>query len=425
MWSALENIAFRESLPMPLCAGDSICGVLVSGQINRGRFNLQYLGRRRCKPYLLKQFYCLNTNAFLRWQNEARFIELPQIDGYIWPCDEWRGGVIAPWPEGVPLYAWLRAKPRNLPARIGVGLGLARCMARLHDAGIIHRNLSSSCVWISEKNIQISDFGAACHERWDDFWNDSMPPCGSPAYASPEALHGKKSGPAKDMYALGGLLYLLLADRPPFNRLKLLIRKRIPWDILPDTLPPVREVPPSLYDGITACMAGNPANRPTAHEVASILAEYGEWDDQDTQIVLPPLRFNNRHRQRIMVFIKGDERAASLFDAAIEQALAEPSLFLFVGLVPGNLPSGHLERFKGSLYRKLAQGLIRCRRHHLIWSLRLLETIVPEYTALKLIRQYRPMQVFLGKATSRPGSVFCRCLKRQTARENIGITHII
>ena len=422
MWSALENIAFRESLPVPLCAGDSICGILVSGQLDRGCFNLHYLGQRRFKPYLLKQFYCLNTNAFLRWQNEARFIDLPPTDGYIWPCEEWRGGVIAPWPEGVPLPAWLQAKSRSLSARIAVALGLARRIACLHDLGIIHRNLSSSCVWISKQHLQISDFGAASYQPWDDFWTDSLPPRGTPAYASPESLQGKPYGPEHDIYALGAILYFLLAGRPLFHGIRLLVRNMLPQVVPPGEISVLKEAPPPLHDLVTACLARNPMSRPTAHEVVTILSEHGDWDDHDTQPVLSSSRVKY-HRQRIMVFLKGDERTTSLFDAVIQQALAEPSLFLFVGLIPGNLPSGHLERFKGRLYRTLAQGLLRCRRHHLLWGLRLLETTVQEFTALELIRQYRPEQIFLGKAT-RSVSAFCRCIQCHVDRENIGINYI-
>ncbi len=79
MWSALENMAFRESLPIPLETGRSIHDILVRSQLSRGRYNLHFQGMRGLKPYLFKQFYCLDTNAFLRWQNEARFIGLPSI----------------------------------------------------------------------------------------------------------------------------------------------------------------------------------------------------------------------------------------------------------------------------------------------------------------------------------------------------------
>jgi hypothetical protein len=385
---------------------------------------LQYLGQRRFISYLLKQFYCLDTNAFLRWQNEARCIDLPPTQGYIWPCEEWRGGLIAPWPDGVPLHTWLQCESRSLPDRIAMGLGLARRLAHLHEVGILHRNLSPSCVWISQKNLQLSDFGAACCRRWDDFWSDTHVPCGSPAFASPEALRGEPLGPEHDIYALGALLYVLLTGRPPFQGIRLLVRKVMPLFVLPEEKPFAEEVPPALYKVSLACLDRDPSCRPTAREVVSVLNEFGTWNGQDQQLVLPPPRIKG-HGQRIMVFIKGDERTTSLFDAAIEQALTEPSLFLFVGLIPGNLPSGHLERFKGRLYRKLAQGLMRCRKHHLVWGLRLLETLVPEYTALELIRQYRPSQILLGKGTRRCVSTFCQCIQCKIAREDMDITYVV
>lgn len=316
---------------------------------------------------------------------------------------------------------WLHANPRSLQTRIEVGVRLARRIARLHDSGIIHGNLSPACVWISDENLQVSDFGTACCDRWDDFWADSPSPCTAPAYASPESLHGKKYGPKQDMYAFGALLYLLLAGRPPFKGLKLLVRQVIPEGVLP---PRIRKAPQPLYDAVTACLAGDPFNRPTAHEAADILKEYGGGDDQEEQIVFSR-SCSEQSRQRIMVFIKDDERAVPLFDAALQRASAEPSLFLFVGLAPANLPSGHLERFKASLYRKLGQGLMRCRRHHLTWSLRFLETSVPEHAALELVRQYRPDRVYLGRQTSRRASSFSRSFQRAQNAGRVQVTYIV
>jgi len=106
-------------------------------------------------------------------------------------------------------------------------------------------------------------------------------------------------------------------------------------------------------------------------------------------------------KDKIMVFVKDDNHAISLFDQALRTAETTPSAFLFVGLIPNNLPSGHTERFKGRVFRKLAQGLMRCREKDIPWSLRIFENTDPEQTALELVRQYQPDSVYIGNAAQR------------------------
>jgi len=424
MWSALENMAFRESLPIPLETGRSIHDILVRSQLSRGRYNLHFQGMRGLKPYLFKQFYCLDTNAFLRWQNEARFIGLPQHSGYIWPCEEWRGGLISPFQEGLQLGQWLEAKQPSLQVRLEKAEQLAQRITCLHRSGIQHRNLSPTNIWVADETLQISDFGtAACH-GWDDFWTDSvLPVADDTLYASPESLQGKTCDQSHDMYAFGSLLYLLLTNKSPFGSVKQLLRQVMPGSVTPAPPPSTNGVSARIHDLATACMAADPTDRPTAAEAAQELNCYENSAHPQERIQFSPNPVGS-NRRKIMVFIKDDERAVSLFDAAIRQAEQKPSLFLFVGLIPGNLPSGHTERFIGRLYRKLSQGLMRCRQHGLSWSLRVFENTVPERTARILFEQYRPDQAYLGKATTKPLSTFSRLFQDKKVRSNTQIEYI-
>lgn len=399
MWSALENAALRESLPSPLRGGDAIHDILIAGQLNRGRYNLHHLGRRRSIPYLLKQFYSINTDAFLRWQNEARYIDLPQTTGFVWPCEEWRGGLISPFPDGVPLEDWL-ATEQPLTARLNVAAQLANRIARLHRSGIQHRNLSPSSIWIGDETLSIADFSSSRCEQWDDLWADSVLTVGDTDYASPELLQGENCEQAHDVYAFGTLLHLLLAGKTAFGALKQLLRHIAPGSVHPDQLPASADLPTRIRNLAADCLAIDPPDRPTSDEAASVLEQYNlhEHDPDDT-LEIPHTETTQNGRQRVIVFIKDDSRAVPLFDAAIQTATDTPSLFLFVSLIPGNLPSGHLERFKGNLFRKLGQGLQRCRSAGLDWSLRVLDSADPEATASTLTRRYAPDAIFLGGST--------------------------
>lgn len=401
MWSALENIALRESLPSPLTPGESVRGILVAGQLDRGRHNLHHLGRKDSRPYLLKQFYSLDTHAFLRWQNEARFASLPQSGGYTWPTGEWRGGLIAPFPEGDPLHAWGTNRRPSPQARLRTAAILARRIADLHARGIVHRGLSPAALFIGDTNVAIGDFGCARHARWDDLWADIGPPPGHPGCTSPESLRGEHGGSQEDVHAFGALLHLLLTDTLPFSSMKQAMRTYIPGLVRPGRLTQANRIPPFVEELAHACTSPAPADRPTMAEAVSILAGFS--DQPETPLPPPHARYGTTGpRQKVMVFIKSNDRAASLFEAALAMADSTPSLFLFVGLIPGNLPCGHTERYKGGLFRKLAQGLILCRSAGLDWSLRVLDNVDPEKTARHFIRQYRPDRILLGEPEKRP-----------------------
>ncbi|WP_319467340.1 protein kinase [uncultured Pseudodesulfovibrio sp.] len=417
MWSALENMAFRESLPIPLETGRSIHDILVRYQLSQGRYNLYFQGMRGLKPYLFKQFYCLDTNAFLRWQNEARFIDLPQTPGYIWPCEEWRGGLISPFKEGLQLDQWLETTQPSLQVRLRKAAQLIQRIACLHRSGIQHRNLSPANIWINDETLFISNFGTARCDKWDDFWVDSVLPVAvDTTYASPESLQGKTCDQSHDMYAFGSLLHLLLTGKPPFGRVKHLLRQVAPGSIKPTPSLSTNEVPTLIQKLATASLAIDPSDRPTAMEAARELSDYGETHCTKGKVGFP-MNGSHKNKQKILVFIKDDERAVPLFDSAMQQAENEQSQFLFVGLIPDNLPSGHKERFMGRLYRKLGNGLMRCRQHRLSWSLRLFENTVPERTARNLIEQYWPDQIFLGQAMTKPLSSFSKIFLHSTNSE--------
>lgn len=391
MWSALENAAFRESLPTPLMAGDSIHGVRISGQLNRGRYNLHHLGHRRSTPFLVKQFYSINTDAFLRWQNEARFIAIPPVEDCVWPMEEWRGGLILPFPEGKPLDQWLRSGPHPFEKRMRVATMLARTISRLHASGIAHRGISPSSIHVGGHAVYLSDFGSSRCSEWDDFWRDSPMLPRDAAYASSEALHCRPGACTEDIYSFGCILHLLLTGTPVFGIVKKKLRALTPECIPPDSLPEKLEIPADIRALESACLATDAQCRPSMAEIVSALEAHVDACHNETPLItVPSTDATVAGKQKVMIFIKEPDLAIELIECALRTATQRPSLLLFVGLIPNNLPSGHTERFKGSLFRRLAQGLTRCRTGDIHWSLRILEHVDPRKAEEAMTCHYQP-----------------------------------
>eukprot|EP00826_Nyctotherus_ovalis_P053888 TRINITY_DN7033_c0_g1_i3.p1 TRINITY_DN7033_c0_g1~~TRINITY_DN7033_c0_g1_i3.p1 ORF type:complete len:608 (+),score=134.11 TRINITY_DN7033_c0_g1_i3:179-2002(+) len=89
-------------------------------------------------------------------------------------------------------------------------------MAYLHSQNIIHRDLKPENLLLdSGDNIKIVDFGLSNRAPGNSLLKTA---CGSPCYAPPEMLLGKKyRGPPADVWSSGVVLYALLCGHLPFD----------------------------------------------------------------------------------------------------------------------------------------------------------------------------------------------------------------
>ncbi|KAJ3378563.1 Map microtubule affinity-regulating kinase, partial [Lobulomyces angularis] len=85
-----------------------------------------------------------------------------------------------------------------------------------HQNSVIHRDLKPENLLLDEnKCIKIIDFGFGNNFTFDGLLDTF---CGSPFYAAPEMILGKKyEGPEVDMWSLGVILFALLCGHLPFD----------------------------------------------------------------------------------------------------------------------------------------------------------------------------------------------------------------
>jgi len=118
--------------------------------------------------------------------------------------------------EGETLSKRLAAEGK-LPNQEALEIACQLCagLAEAHRSDVLHRDLKSAniilCTGSHGVRAVITDFGLACD------MTQSGEMGGTPRYMAPELWRGEKGSKASDIYALGVVLYEMVAGRPPFE----------------------------------------------------------------------------------------------------------------------------------------------------------------------------------------------------------------
>ncbi len=151
---------------------------------------------------------------------------------------------------------------------------VARGLAAAHERGLIHRDLKPDNILVGpDFRPRILDFGLALTVE-----ESRTRPCGfegTPLYASPEQAMGGALTPASDVFSFGSLMFKVLTERPPFTGANAgQVLESIATTAPPFPCEVALGVPQDLQAVCLACLASNPADRPTAAEIAVELGRF-------------------------------------------------------------------------------------------------------------------------------------------------------
>ena len=164
--------------------------------------------------------------------------------------------------------------PLGLAEAASYGSQIAEALAHAHARGIVHRDLTPANVLVERDSGRVvtTDFGLARIARSASSQTSIGTLMGTPEYWSPEQATGGNVGAAGDLYALGCILFLLLAGRLPFagdDRLAVGLRRAH------EPAPALRSVrsdlPVEAAALVDALLARAPAARPDAAAAARTL----------------------------------------------------------------------------------------------------------------------------------------------------------
>lgn len=163
--------------------------------------------------------------------------------------------------------------PLPLAWAAGIAAQVTAVLTVAHQRGILHRDIKPQNVMLTtDGTVKVLDFGIA--RVPSQRLTSTGVIIGTPGYIAPEQLHNLPATPQSDLYALGCLLYEMLAGRPVFAATSPagLIRMHVE-----DPPPPLHrsDVPPHLASLLWQLLAKDPAARPpSARQVYDLLLPY-------------------------------------------------------------------------------------------------------------------------------------------------------
>lgn len=160
--------------------------------------------------------------------------------------------------------------PLDTRAVRALGAGLAEGLAAVHACGLVHRDLKPGNVILAADGPRIIDFGIASTQDGTRM-TAAGAVLGTYAYMSPEQVNGHPPQVASDVFALGSVLAFAATGRSPFDGESTgAILHRIV-----NEPPDLRDIPVESEhrELILACLAKDPADRPSLTEILARLDE--------------------------------------------------------------------------------------------------------------------------------------------------------
>lgn len=216
-----------------------------------------------------------------------------------------------------------------------IGSQAARALAVAHEAGIVHRDIKPENIMVRDDGyVKVLDFGIAQlatpdggEHAVDTRLTRPGMVVGTMRYMSPEQATAAEVTPASDIFSLGIVLFELATGRHPFEASSdMAVLSSI---ILRDAMPATRvnpRIPRELESLFARMLSKNPAARPTAIEVATLMSTIAEPPSRSDGAVAAPSRGETVGRELEKAALRDEYAAAVSGRATMVCVSGEPGI---------------------------------------------------------------------------------------------------
>ncbi|MFF9507990.1 serine/threonine-protein kinase [Streptomyces sp. NPDC014724] len=199
--------------------------------------------------------------------------------------------------EGATLAEHIHAEsPLSLARALEIAGGICTALVAAHEADVIHYDIKPHNVMLTpDGQVKVLDFGIAgfIQATFSVARSSQLTPAGTVEYGAPEQFLTERGDERSDLYALGCVLFAMLARQPPFtghNALAVVRRK------LDEEAPRLDSLRPDLPAAVTALVAEllqrDPGRRPHSarlvHELLQQQLAALDLRDEGTSTVVEP-----------------------------------------------------------------------------------------------------------------------------------------
>jgi serine/threonine-protein kinase len=234
---------------------------------------------------LLRAEHSANSAVMNRFFDEARAVNrvnhehIVEIIDFVEEREPPRVYCVMEYLDGKSLSERVQATPLAVQEIITVMRQVCGALAAAHQVGVVHRDVKPDNVFVLSRPggplfAKVLDFGVA--KLGSDLRRSSVSRTaqgtllGTPLFMSPEQIVGADVDARADVYAVGCLLYWLLAgrlpfDSPHFGELAMQVLKDTPPP-LPMRIPSGERLPAGLADLALRCLSKRAEDRPYSME---------------------------------------------------------------------------------------------------------------------------------------------------------------
>jgi tetratricopeptide (TPR) repeat protein len=246
-------------------------GLVIEKLVGQGGMGSVYRARDAATglPVAVKVLHGDSPELRMRFEREATVLaglEHPNIVRYVGYGYGSRGEpwLAMEWLDGEDLAARAARGALALDEIVALARDVAAALSAAHARGVVHRDIKPANVFLdTSRRARVLDFGVARVAAASVLTRSGFM-VGTAGYMAPEQIRAVRDiGPPADVFALGCVLYELLAGRPAFRAdHPMALLSKVVFEPVPRVASLAEGVPPELDALVDAMLAKEPAARP-------------------------------------------------------------------------------------------------------------------------------------------------------------------